>query len=91
MDACPTPKIELQRTGQPLATSILEWLERRIEARRARRADARRRQDPALLDRAALAEIGVNPIADGEFLHSIVGLNPHIIAVDIIAGNRFAQ
>jgi hypothetical protein len=91
MEAYLTRKIGFQHSGQRFTTSILRWLERRIEARRARRAEAKRLQGLRLLDRATLADIGVGPIADGEPLHSIVGLNPHVIGVDVITGNRFAH
>ena len=91
MDAYLTRKIEFQHTGPRLAAGILGWLERRIEARRARRAEAKRLHGLMLLDRATLADIGVGPIADREPLHSIVNLNPHVIGVDIITGNRFGQ
>ena len=91
MDANLTRKIELQHTGRRFTARILEWLERRIEARRARRAEAKRLQALLLLDRARRGDIGVGPAADGEPLHGLIELNPHVIGVDIIAGSRFAD
>jgi hypothetical protein len=91
MNAYLTNKIAFRRTGRPFIGALLEWLERGIESIRARRAEAKRLQGLMLIDHTTAADIDFNPIADSEPFRSIVGLNPHIVGVSIITGNRFVQ
>jgi hypothetical protein len=82
---------ELRHWGNRPARSVFDWLKRLVEARRARRAQAREFRKLRDLDRATLDDIGISYDEMSELGVSLAASNPYAVSIGVITRSRSGQ